>query len=356
MNTTDRLKELNNLFLRKQFQVNYAHVKSYFDITSYSERSFSRDMNFLKQALAERYPTLTDAHGELIKFARSTGFFTYVRDDISAFPNFSDRELNQIASTIDFNKHLFTDGAGAGLVNKLRAIALENQLAQQNTPLAWSAIQLIKDGERSGAENMKDILASIYSQQLIEFSHKGLSAHATKKTIQGLPFLIKEYNNGWYTGWYVLLHEVIDATQIIKPTLSSLRLYALDRLDSLRILQTPLKTRIHPEFNPADYFAHSLGIFRDKESGIEEVIFEFKKTSWMINYINKYPIHRSQKTHLETDEVLQIALNIEIDQELVNYFMRYAQDLCVIEPIHLRNKIIDGIQIVMDNYSLDFKT
>jgi DNA-binding transcriptional ArsR family regulator len=131
MNTTDRLKELNNLFLRKTFPLRATAVSDYFtehfDQISYSERSFSRDLKALKEKLAERYPSLEETEGDLIRYSKSENRFYYIRDDISAFPSFSEKELDQIASIIDFNKHLFTGGNGNGIVNKLRAISLETR-------------------------------------------------------------------------------------------------------------------------------------------------------------------------------------------------------------------------------------
>lgn len=90
MNTTDRLKELNNLFLRKTFPLRAATVSDYFtehfDQLSYSERSFSRDLKALKEKLAERYPSLEETEGDLIRYSKSENRFYYIRDDISAFP------------------------------------------------------------------------------------------------------------------------------------------------------------------------------------------------------------------------------------------------------------------------------
>ena len=75
MNTTDRLKELNNLFLRKTFPLRAATVSAYFtehfDQISYSERSLSRDLKALKEKLADRYPSLEEAEGDLIRYSKS---------------------------------------------------------------------------------------------------------------------------------------------------------------------------------------------------------------------------------------------------------------------------------------------
>ena len=214
MNTTDRLKELNNLFLRKTFPLRAASVSDYFmehfDQLSYSERSFSRDIKALKEKLAERYPSLEETDGDLIRYSKSENRFYYIRDDISAFPSFSEKELDQIASIIDFNKHLFTGGNGNGIVNKLRAISLENNLIRHEEIANWPAIELINEGDRSGSEHVKFLVDAIAGKQIIEISHKGLAASSKSKIVTGLPLLIKEYNNGWYTGWYLLFQEIVE--------------------------------------------------------------------------------------------------------------------------------------------------
>ncbi|MFA9197872.1 MAG: helix-turn-helix transcriptional regulator [Aquirufa sp.] len=347
MNTTDRLKELNNLFLRKTFPLRAATVSDYFtehfDQLSYSERSFSRDLKALKEKLAERYPSLEETEGDLIRYSKSENRFYYVRDDISAFPSFSEKELDQIASIIDFNKHLFTGGNGNGIVNKLRAISLENNLTKHKELANWPAIELINEGDRSGSEHVKFLVDAIAGKQLIEISHKGLTATSKAKTVTGLPLLIKEYNNGWYTGWYVLFQEISDLHTRI--SLDKLRLFALDRIESIRPIQTNYKIRIHPDFQPSDFFKNSLGLFRGTGAA-ERIIIQLREDSWIKEYVTKYPIHPSQKSV----DALHIELSLEINQELENFLLRYSTELQVVEPDHLREKMRANLAIAVSLY------
>jgi hypothetical protein len=59
MQAKERVKELNELFLRKTFTVTYTHVAGYFkdvwDEVGYGERTFNRDIRELKEKLKERY-------------------------------------------------------------------------------------------------------------------------------------------------------------------------------------------------------------------------------------------------------------------------------------------------------------
>ena len=347
MNTTDRLKELNNLFLRKAFPLRAATVSDYFtehlDQLSYSERSFSRDIKALKEKLAERYPSLEETEGDLIRYSKSENRFYYIRDDISAFPSFSEKELDQIASIIDFNKHLFTGGNGNGIVNKLRAISLENNLIRHAEIANWPAIELINEGDRSGSEHVKFLVDAIAGKQLIEITHKGLTSSSKSKTVTGLPLLIKEYNNGWYTGWYLLFQEVTES--ITKITLDQLRIFALDRMEVVRLSPSPFKTRVHPDFQPSEFFKHSLGLFRGKLAA-ERILIQIGEDSWIKEYLPKYPIHPSQK-QIST---FSYELYLEINQDVENFLLRYATELQVIEPIQLRIKLKENLKKALQLY------
>lgn len=347
MNTTDRLKELNNLFLRKTFPMRASMVSSYFtehfDQLSYSERSFSRDIKALKEKLAERYPSLEETEGDLIRYSKSENRFYYIRDDISAYPSFSEKELDQIASIIDFNKHLFTGGNGNGIVNKLRAISLENNLIKNQEIAHWPAIELINEGDRSGSEHVKFLVDAISGKKLIEISHKGLAATSKAKTLTCLPLLIKEYNNGWYTGWYLLFQEI--SAGETKISLDKLRLFALDRIGNLRLSSLSYKSRIHPSFQPSDFFKQSLGLFRGAREA-EKIILRVQDDSWIKDYLPKYPIHPSQ---IQIDEQL-FELTIEINKDVENFLFQYATELQVIEPIHLKEQLQKNLKKALQLY------
>ncbi|MHA8059269.1 helix-turn-helix transcriptional regulator [Aquirufa nivalisilvae] len=360
LSPSDRLKEINNLFLQKAFQVSFASVNEYlskhFDVASYSERSFSRDLNALKELLKQRYPSLEDEMGELIRYARSQYCFYYVRHDISAFPTFSEKELNQLASVIDLNQHLFTDGAGQGIVNKLRAITLENNLTNYHEINAWPSIQLIKEGERSGSDQIKPMLEAIASKACIEFSYQGLAHSSRLKYYQGIPLMIKEYNNGWYTGWYVLMQEVNPQERIVKTSINTLRLFALDRMDQLRRIDLKYTLRFSPDFYPPDYFKNMLGILRNNlvnpDIKPEKVQVRISATSWILEYLTQYPLHVSQKMEVINDNPTSMIItwNIEINVELESFLMRYANDLEVLYPENLRKQIKEKLEHAMSIY------
>jgi predicted DNA-binding transcriptional regulator YafY len=360
MNTIEKLKAINNLLLQTAFIVNYdnvaEHLLEVYDLEKYSKRSFLRDIQGLKEVIGQRYPTLEDDLGPLIKHNRVKNRYTYVRDDLSAFPSLSEKELTQIASIIEFNQHLFTDRAGKGVVNKLRAISLENSLTEYNELLSWPTIQLIKDGERSGSEQLQKLIECISGKKIVHLQHKGLSSKSQSKTLTGLPILIKEYNNGWYTGWYLLFHEIKEKETVVQPDIQGLRLLALDRIESIKESVTTKRVNIPSNFNPTDYFKYCFGIIRDNISNPllkqVKITLKLEPGNWIKNYLEKYPIHFSQsiQSAREDENVQLVCFDIEINDELKSFILKYTDQLTVLEPIDLRNDIANKLRNSVDRY------
>ncbi|MEY4383487.1 MAG: hypothetical protein RI995_1029 [Bacteroidota bacterium] len=344
MKTIDRLQELNNCLLNKSFLVNYAHFSAYikdkFDVVHYAERSFNRDIKELKELLAVRFPHLEIEYGSLIKFSRSGQYFYFVRQDISAFPGFSEKELSQLAHSIEQNKHLFTDGLGKGILQKLHAIGLENRLSRFHQDVHWPVLQLIKDGERSGGQWLEMLLEKIYCQEVIEMEHKGLKKSSGVKKMKGLPLMIKEYNNGWYTGWYVLFYPITTDTTLIRPVLEKCWCFALDRIVGISATKENYQLRIGSDFNPADYFEDMMGIFRSHDTAfrLHTIVFEVRLDSWLYLYVQKYPLHKSQALKV-IDQHVQVSLRMELTKDLENFMFQYLDEIQVVGPKELKEHL-----------------
>ena len=70
----------------------------------------------------------------------------------------------------------------------------------------------------------------------------------------------------------------------------------------------------------------------------------------MLNYIEKYPIHARQEIILENESSVKIQLHVEIDQEVENFFLRFAKEIRVLEPESLVEKIKRGMEKGIENY------
>ena len=74
------------------------------------------------------------------------------------------------------------------------------------------------------------------------------------------------------------------------------------------------------------------------------------KHSWMLNYIEKYPIHASQQIIPDNEISVLVQLKLEIDQEVENFFLRFAQEIRVLEPEKLVESILQGLERGIANY------
>ncbi len=346
----DRLKKINQYFLSGFLSMNYSSVRNKLEedgfIIDYSYRSFNRDIQNLKERLAIRYPSLEEEYGNLLRFSVSKKEYYYIREDISAFPALSQSELTDLAKSISLNKHLFKDGLGEGLINKLEAIQLENNLNQYQHFSRWPAIQLIKDGNRSGGEWLKPILEAIYSSKIIEISHKGLKSGSKVKKIQAFPLMVKEYNNGWFTGWYLVFQPVIEGENILRLDLGKLWVFALDRILDIFILKEKPNLRIPEGFNPGDYFKNNLGIYpKSKKLRPEKLILKIKEDSWILKYLEKYPLHDTQRIIGHSNDYFA-EYHLEINNELEAFLWEYIRELEIIQPIHLRKKFLEEINSI----------
>jgi predicted DNA-binding transcriptional regulator YafY len=132
--------------------------------------------------------------------------------------------------------------------------------------------------------------------------------------------------------------------------LESLQLYALDRIVQINAVNPQPRLRIHPDFQPAHYFKNTLGLFRSKSQKPSRIACQLAKNSWMLNYIEKYPIHESQQITSKSDSSVRVQLDLEIDQEVVHFFLRYAQEIQVLEPESLVGEIKKGLLAAIAKY------
>ncbi|MFM7019231.1 MAG: helix-turn-helix transcriptional regulator, partial [Aquirufa sp.] len=164
------------------------------------------------------------------------------------------------------------------------------------------------------------------------------------KKITGIPLLLKEYNNGWYTGWYLLFQPASAEDTLIRLDLNQLRVFALDRITGIRVVKKEPKIRKAADFQPADYFNASLGVFRSSTMKAETIRIEVLKSSWMFNYLLKYPIHASQQLSEEQEDSAVFQYKLEIEQELENFLIRYAAEMRILAPEKLKISIQNQLQ------------
>lgn len=319
-----------------------------------SERQFLRDISDLKNKLQVRYPKETD---ELLFFNRIKKGYQY-KEGHTAFSDFSKQEIKSLADVMEQLKnfkHLFLGTESLGIYEKIKALSIEQEYEKGNDLIHWSPVSLIKEGERKGQEHFDEIIKYIQNKELIKLNYRKLDG--SFKEHHCLPLLIKEYNSGWYTGWYLLALPIKKDESFYLANLNDLIVYALDRIESIKKSNLNPKIKINKTFNPHEYFNHVFGIIRnnlnqDSLPKAEKVQIETTDEKWIYDYLLKYPIHHSQ--HIikkeEKNKYLKFSIEIEIDTEFENYLFKHSAELRVLKPAHLRDKIIKRLENSLKKY------
>ncbi len=318
-----------------------------------SERTFREDLKQYNLALNEKYNNDRGIGQTIIvHYVIKENDRYHVLKDPQGNPytlfnpvnNLKTEDWHKLANLFAFSSHIIDDG----LANRLKAL-IAFMSAEEDNGFPWKPVSLIKDGIFAGRDNYSVILSSIQKRQLISAHHHKIDQPNKSKKIRLLPLLLKEYSNGWISGWYLLAYEMSSNAPFRWPALNELRVYALDRLDKI----SPIEEYYVPDppkgYNPSDYFKDSLGVHRinlkKPDLAPERIVLQTVKGSWIYPYLLTYPIHQSQKNlkNEHSTRQLTIELKMEIDLELKSFLIKYAGDLEVLEPISFRKEIYEKL-------------
>lgn len=114
-----------------------------------------------------------------------------------------------------------------------------------------------------------------------------------------------------------------------------------------------------PSFNPPDYFKYSFGIIRNNignpDLKQERITIKLETGNWINSYLEKYPLHFTQKIQISNEETREgiIELDIEINQEFESFLLKYIDQMTITEPIYLQKQIMSKIQQSIKNYSVN---
>ncbi len=117
---------------------------------------------------------------------------------------------------------------------------------------------------------------------------------------------------------------------------------AFDRMQEVELLTQTYQVK----FINFDLFKNVIGInYTDK---IETVVLWFD--AWQGNYIKNLWLHPSQKIISDDQTGLVISLELSINFELKQMIKSYGSAVKVLEPLHLKNEILEDLKKTLANY------
>jgi predicted DNA-binding transcriptional regulator YafY len=148
------------------------------------------------------------------------------------------------------------------------------------------------------------------------------------------PYILKEYNQRWY----LLCHKQDDVDRAMQ-----LRTLSLDRVEEVNDI-------VHP-FSPApedlkEYFEDFIGITNNDDEEVQNVVIKCSQKEF--NYLRTRPLHPTQRTRSVKEGLIQIS--VKPNYELYQWLLFYGDQIEVVEPQKVRDKLKRVIQNMLGKY------
>ncbi len=162
------------------------------------------------------------------------------------------------------------------------------------------------------------------------------------------PHFLKIFNNKWYAFGIKKELDVSRRSSIVPNYVIPIDRYIIDINYSRK---NYIKSDINYSSNSDnDYFSEVIGVtnYLDKSS---------QKVKINIHSVERFRILHSKPPHWSWQVVdqstipIQVSMTLKINNELENYILRYSPDIEVVEPLELKESIINKLKLILKKYT-----
>lgn len=184
-----------------------------------------------------------------------------------------------------------------------------------------------------GLEYFSEVFNAIIYKKPLSIRYKGFKQDKVAELVFH-PYYLKQYNNRWFLfGW-----------NQEKSLISNL---AIDRIEE--ILHSATKFEENHSIDFKEFFEDIVGVSIQHEQQPEKVILRVADTLWP--YIQTKPLHGSQKLLSNAGGFHIIELNLIVNYELTALLFSMGEELTVLEPTALSDRIKNKALAMVQNYS-----
>ncbi len=260
-------------------------------------------------------------------------YYTYEDSDysITNIP-LSDQDLNMLTEAVEFMKQFqgFSHFRELdGMVQKL-----EGHIYAQKTS-TQPVIDFEKNENLKGLKYLDPLYQAIIKKQAIKISYQSFKARSINEFVFH-PYLLKEFRNRWF---------VIG----VRNDHSDLLNLALDRIEALD--SSPTRFKENTVFDPSTYFDNAIGVTVSRKLSPEEVLLFVKYR--LAPYVLTKPLHHSQEEVSRDNYGVVLRLKVQHNFELEKEILALGDEIKVIAPTRLRNKIKDRLREAVDLYETE---
>jgi predicted DNA-binding transcriptional regulator YafY len=191
-------------------------------------------------------------------------------------------------------------------------------------------IRFEQSQSRIGFRWINPIYNAIINDKEILFDYVKIYQGGEVKKSKLEPYQLREKYNTWYVIGYNRNHGKFIT-------------YALDRIQSLEIGTTFLRD---VDFNEEDFYKDAIGIMANDQPA-EKVVLELTGPSALFFQFN--PIHPSQQVISQSETSITVELQLNVNEELVSRILAHAKSIRVVEPMALRDRLLNELRLAMKN-------
>ncbi len=258
-------------------------------------------------------------------------YYTYEDPDysITNIP-LTQQDLLHLSDTVNFLKQFqgFSHFQELdGMVQKL-----EDHIHSQKTN-QQPVIDFEKNENLKGLEYLDVLYQAIVKKQVLEIMYQSFKAKKANP-ITFHPYLLKEYNNRWF------LLGVKGAKKAIL-TIALDRIHAVDYLTKVRFIS-------NDQFDPKTFYKDIVGVTVNQGLRVETIELFIYNTA--APYVLTKPIHHSQTLIQKQTDGVVIQLRVKQNFELEREIMGFGENMFVIKPKRLRERIKKRLNQTLRNY------
>lgn len=195
-------------------------------------------------------------------------------------------------------------------------------------------------------EYLSKIFSHISNKQTIIVSYQKFTETDVRRYAV-YPYMLKQYSNRWY----LICTPVVDETGVYNPDL--ILNLPLDRFAGDIKVDKRHKYK-ECAVDLGERYEEIVGITYYMENPVDEIIFAVKDKA--VPFIETKPIHESQRTCLDMqyhiDGYKTFCIECRYNHELLSTLSSFGEEIIVLSPAHLREKMINRLKEQMAGYKI----
>jgi predicted DNA-binding transcriptional regulator YafY len=243
----------------------------------------------------------------------------------------NEMEINQLKAAVD----ILSQFKGMPQFEWMNELVPKLKQGIASEEAATTIIEFDSNQYLKGIEHLGDLHNAIFYKKVLTISYQPFESEMPFDVVIH-PYFLKQYNNRWFLFGYNPEKGKYDWN------------LAIDRIVSVKEINNIYHNNSKIDWQ--EYFEDIIGVTKPIDAEIENVVLHFNgKTG---KYIETKPLHGSQKKpKWLNDNTVEITLSVMINYELESLILSYADNVAIIQPQSLIDKLKNRLLTALNQYN-----